>query len=444
MSCKVKVNRHGYLALRVFWRGLRSWEGTGLADTPENRRLVEAQATIINAEMNAGTFDYLRHFPKGNRAPAPTPPIEIETRFTVGDYYRIWIERQKPPIVRGGTARDYREQFTRYILPKFENVKWSEVTPAALDDFRTYLITERNLSVKSCQNIINATFRACWRAASEIDGLPECQGKNPFAALRWRRQTGAQPDPFTEEERATVLEYFKLRVKHYYPFVLTQFLTGMRPSEALALHWKDVDFKRRRISIFKSRYMGENPTKTAASERDINLRPEVVEVLQDLFSNRPAQMEDDGNDYVFLNENGEPLDFRTWRGKTSGRKTKAGTKTPHGVWYRALRGAGVRPRGPYHTRHTFISIGLSNGANIKWLAEYCGTSIAMIERHYGKYIRSDIDEQLARIIGQSATLVQPWLESDEWNEGSTAKIKEKVGGPTWTRTRDQPVMSRWL
>jgi hypothetical protein len=24
------------------------------------------------------------------------------------------------------------------------------------------------------------------------------------------------------------------------------------------------------------------------------------------------------------------------------------------------------------------------------------------------------------------------------------KIKERIGGPTWTRTRDQPVMSRWL
>ncbi len=24
------------------------------------------------------------------------------------------------------------------------------------------------------------------------------------------------------------------------------------------------------------------------------------------------------------------------------------------------------------------------------------------------------------------------------------KISEEVGGPTWIRTRDQPVMSRWL
>ena len=70
---------------------------------------------------------------------------------------------------------------------------------------------------------------------------------------------------------------------------------------------------------------------------------------------------------------------------------------------------GVRPRGPYHTRHTFISVALSYGANIKWLAAYCKTSLEMIEKHYGKYIRNDVDEQLERVLGrQSETLVKPY------------------------------------
>jgi hypothetical protein len=56
-------------------------------------------------------------------------------------------------------------------------------------------------------------------------------------------------------------------------------------------------------------------------------------------------------------------------------------------------------------RHTFISVGLTNGVNIKWLANYCGTSVAMIEKHYGKYIRNDSQEQLSRLFGtKSATL----------------------------------------
>jgi hypothetical protein len=41
------------------------------------------------------------------------------------------------------------------------------------------------------------------------------------------------------------------------------------------------------------------------------------------------------------------------------------------------------------TRHTFIAWALSEGANLNGLAEYCGTSVQMIEQSYGRYIRKD-------------------------------------------------------
>ena len=43
---------------------------------------------------------------------------------------------------------------------------------------------------------------------------------------------------------------------------------------------------------------------------------------------------------------------------------------------------GVRPRKFYATRHTFISVALSKCCNVKWVAEYCGTSVEMIEKSY--------------------------------------------------------------
>jgi len=59
-----------------------------------------------------------------------------------------------------------------------------------------------------------------------------------------------------------------------------------------------------------------------------------------------------------------------------------------------LRVLKIRPRPFYHTRHTFISIALTVGCNQKWIAEQTGTSIAMIQEHYGKYIRDDGDALL--------------------------------------------------
>lgn len=73
-------------------------------------------------------------------------------------------------------------------------------------------------------------------------------------------------------------------------------------------------------------------------------------------------------------------------------------------------------------------MGLSYGANLKWLADYCGTSPEMIQKHYGKYIRADIDEQLSRVLGrQSETLVKP-LEDEKT---ARAEGGEKSGESKW-------------
>ena len=403
MSCKVKTNQHGFLAFRLYWNGRESWEGTGLKDSEKNRKRVEARAELINEEMEAGTFDYLKWFPEGNKA-HEFKPAEPETKpagLTVGEYYRIWIESKKPPAVRAGLERDYREHFKRYILPQFENVPLMDVLPRKLLDFRIHLTEERGLKIKSARTIIDASFRACYRDARKIDGLVDA---DPFAALDWPRLPTLRPDPFTAEERDAVLEHFHAKTPFYYPFIYTLLFTGMRPSEALALRWGDVDLRAGFLSITKSRYLDENGTKTAGSDRELRIMPGVSEVLQDL---KPLHVTE--SDYVFLNQEGEPLNFHTWRG---------------GIWYRLLRSSGVRPRKPYACRHSFISIGLSNGVNPKWLAEYCGTSLAMIEKHYGKYVNSDVDEQLSRLLG---TKTETFTET--FSDAPPKYLKRLVGPP---------------
>jgi hypothetical protein len=96
---------------------------------------------------------------------------------------------------------------------------------------------------------------------------------------------------------------------------------------------------------------------------------------------RPAIPRPD--DFVFTTPQGHPVD---------------GDRFVEQHWHRALSATGIRPRKFYATRHTFISSALTKGANLKWLAEYCGTSVEMIEKHYGRYMRADAD-QLALIRG---------------------------------------------
>ena len=53
---------------------------------------------------------------------------------------------------------------------------------------------------------------------------------------------------------------------------------------------------------------------------------------------------------------------------------------------RAARKAGLPANVTLYTaRHSHISQALLNGMNMQLLAENCGTSVAMIEKNYGKF-----------------------------------------------------------
>jgi hypothetical protein len=120
-------------------------------------------------------------------------------------------------------------------------------------------------------------------------------------------------------------------------------------------------------------------------------------------------------DLVFKNSEGRPINEDKWRKK---------------YWYRALRACTVRPRKFYATRHTFISDALSEGANIKWLAEYCGTFVAMIEKHYGRYIKSDSQEQLERIFRAKTETSTETLRNGTDDEGN--EVIENESGSDWS------------
>src|SRR5262245_41208769 len=152
------------------------------------------------------------------------------------------------------------------------------------------------------------------------------------------------------------------------------------------------------------------PAELGVYLRLIKLHLSVVNVLRVI---KPLHVTEDTP--VFLNHEGEPINFHTWRAK---------------IWYRALRAKELRVRKPYTMRDTFISVGVTNGVKIKWLAEYCGTSMAMIEKHYGKYLGGDSEEQLDRLLGtKSATLSETFGTDREQKQGQVAEISK--AGVKW-------------
>jgi integrase len=350
MACQVRVNRHGNLCLRLYWQG-RDWQeqvtnrGRPARDNPANRKRIEARAELINEEMAAAAFDYLKWFPNGNRAhefrPAANKP-EPKPQ-TVRQFYEEWIEKKKPPFVRVGLQRNYKQDFNRYILPFIGDDQLNAVTVEALENFRIHLVDERKLALKTARNIIDGSLRAMIRdAGRRIE-------RNPFNDLPanwWPRLAQREPDPYTEQERDAILGHYRNNRPYWaYAFVYFRFWTGTRPSEATALKWGSVDLVNGKATFALSRHLGEeNAPKTRASRRTVTLLPNVIELLKSIL---PLRVEP--NSYVFTDGEGRPIDQSEFaRG-----------------FQAVLRVLKIRPRPFYNTRHTFISIALTLGCNQK-------------------------------------------------------------------------------
>jgi len=301
------------------------------------------------------------------------PPDEATVRpTTIGDYYATWIKRQVPPAVRVSAAKRHRWCFESVILPTWGTVALLDVTPARLLDFRARLferqVRGRPVAVKTVRNIMDWHFRSLYRDARDIDHLVD---GDPFSRLPWPRLARKKPDPFAEAERDLILDFYRRKRFHWYFFVYFEFWTGCRPSETSALRMGDVDLVLGTVSITKSRdEQHEAAPKTEGSVREIKLLPNVLEVLRAM----PPLLHADEQTYFFRNPDGGPITTAWW---------------PKKSWYPVLRALGIRPRKFYATRHTFISVALSKGSNLKWVAEYCGTSVEMIEKSYGKFIADD-------------------------------------------------------
>ena len=324
----------------------------------------------MSAEMAEGRFDYLKWFPNGARAHLFTKtPKGAAAPKTVTDYVeRCWLP-SKAHGVRASLLVTYRKHRRKHIKPAFGRGPLVAITTEALGKFRSLLLAPepdgKGLSPKTVRDVIDGTLRALFRDAREVFKYRDVTG-DPFVSLTWERRKIVAPDAFEPDERDILLEYFWNENRHYYPLVFTLFYTGLRTAEAVGLRRGCVDLRGGTLRVTCARSYGEdNAPKTEASARTLALRPEVVEVLRPLCPPRTA-----ADAFVFTTQHGTPL--------TAERFTEK-------YWRRAIEKTGVRPLRFYATRHTFITLTLRDPkVTIKEVAEYCGTSVEMIEKHYAK------------------------------------------------------------
>jgi integrase len=176
---------------------------------------------------------------------------------------------------------------------------------------------------------------------------------NPVRHVKRLEEPTPDVDPFTLEEVETIVREAQGQEGAVFTVLL---FTGMRPGEALALRWDDLDFARNQIRVRQtlSRY-GVGSPKTRGSMREVEMLPPV---RAELLWQRARSMMLKG-EFVFVNERGGPLD------ETSPRER---------AWRRLLRRAGLRYRPLYHCRHTYATLKLENRESPLCVARQLGHS----------------------------------------------------------------------
>jgi len=255
------------------------------------------------------------------------------------------VMQEKRETLKVSSIESYSNAYKR-IIAFFEDKAINRFKPIEIKEFQDKVA--KNLS----RSYINA-MRTLLREAFDLAVLSEIINVNPVVAVRPPKfvKVKKKQKPFTLDEIDLILENSQGHVRN---FLGISFFTGMRSGEILALTWDDIDFVTDTISITKTVSRGViNSTKTAASERDIEIIPQARKFFE-------AQRLESGlkDSFVFLQED---------------MKSHHGTNVRFYKSFKSLiKKLDLEDRAMHNTRHTFASIMLNNQIEPLWVSATLG------------------------------------------------------------------------
>ena len=362
------------LQLVFSFGGKRHYLSTGFTDTQANRKLAEMKAKQIELDILCNNFGItlVRYKPQSQQdifTPSAKDGVSAgeedssESYVSLADLWDSYTEYKKSSLSPSTLAKDYKKIY-RCI-----NVHLPVKTLDKAVAIRDWLIANRSpLSAKK----IMTQFCACcnWAVKSQLIDDNPFEGMASDIKLPKGDSQETDINPFSVEERDRIIQGFKENryYAHYAPLIEFLFITGCRPSEAVGLQWKHISKDFTYIRFEQA---------VVISESGLTCKPGLKTQKKRVFpiNNRLANflksiqpVEKSGEAKVFPSPEGKWIDVqnlgrRAWKGIL---------ETLDDVEYRKL----------YQTRHTFITMALKNGVDVKDLAKMVGNSPEIIYRHY--------------------------------------------------------------
>jgi integrase len=287
---------------------------------------------------------------------------DIEDRLSKGTYIpenkiptfaevaKDWLEYKKPNV-RASTWAVY-DGYTRNHFHELDRIRINRITASTIEKYissrqkqRVHIKTLRTLLMTVGQ-IMSYAVRHRYISYNPVRDIerPKSRGKVKKQMIRVLTPTEIN-DLFQAEESLKYRTLFMLAI-----------FSGARQGELLGLKWSDVDWTNNQIHVQRTfNHMTWYDTKTETSNRRIDLGPLMMIALKKWKLACPISE----LDLIFPNESGNPIN-------------------KDNMCYRyfnpALKKAGLKNLRFHDLRHTYASLLIEQGENIKYIQTQLGHS----------------------------------------------------------------------
>lgn len=308
---------------------------------------------------------------------------EIEDQLAKGNYVaekkiptfsevsRDWIESMKPEL-RNTTWSVY-EGHIRNHFHEFDPVKINQISTAKVEKYIT-MRQQKGMNISTLRKIL-VTLGQIFSYAVRHGYIHN----NPFKDARKPRIRKGKCKKNIRILNAEEINTFLAQVKNqkYYTLFKLALMSGARQGELLGLKWSDIDWKNNQIHIQRTfnNQQWFDP-KTDYSDRRIDLGPSMMSDLKKWKLACPPN----NLNLVFPNNAGKPMNHNNLVNRH---------------FDPAIRKAGIERIRFHNLRHTYASLLIAQGENIKYIQKQLGHSSPTVTLNVYAHLMKPVNQEAA-------------------------------------------------
>lgn len=189
------------------------------------------------------------------------------------DYAQEWLDSLQ--IVEG-TRKNYRSTLQTYWVPRLAALPLDKITPMLMRKLATEIQWTSPARRKGAVRLVTSIFSQAVK--------DELIMRNPALSIPPSRVVKREIDPFTREEADLMIDKLYEVTgglqSIYAAFFEFSFYTGMRPGEAMALRWEEIDTRKKTARVCRIRIYGEIKERTKTKTvREVLLNDRALQAL---------------------------------------------------------------------------------------------------------------------------------------------------------------------